>query len=375
MGEISFNVSELKQDVLPSTIKAKEYLNSAKSILSSINIPKDFSQGNIVKSATSEISNIQEGLNDANNSINETIIKIEKAQKKNNQIVNSIIGSLGSSLSSGSIGVNYYLKSNNIITIDSSSNNKTKRTINRALLKTISKRLINTKSTIIKELLLEKIKRNPKAKMSNASNINISKGIIDAKLRGDGYPDGTYISLTGIKYKAYRQDIGPWANKSYWGGTIENWGCGPTSLAILASGLISPKITPAEISCDMRATGSDTLLSEMNKLGMKGTLIEHESAEDIKNALKEGDVMLVSVGPKTKFTNGTHIMAVVDINSSENVFVINPNSNGSTSSPTGWYNPQELITGSSHNDYIITTNAKQVTVSSKKTNNNYSLSN
>ena len=63
-------------------------------------------------------------------------------------------------------------------------------------------------------------------------------------------------------------------------------------------------------------------------------------------------------------------MAVVDINSKGKVFVINPNSKGTTSSPTGWYDPNDLITGSSHNDYMIIT--KATVLSKLKNGYNYS---
>ena len=49
-------------------------------------------------------------------------------------------------------------------------------------------------------------------------------------------------------------------------------------------------------------------------------------------------------------------MTVVDKNSEGKVYVINPNSEGPTSSKSGWYDPSELTKAS---QYIITTPVKK----------------
>ena len=219
MGEINFNVTGLSQIVLTLIKNANKSLDSAKSIFASIKIPSDFSNASTVRNAVSNIRGIQDELNKANNQVNESINRLNTAQRKNNQVVNSLLSSINSSLMSQKLNI--------------------------------------------------MIKNNKYGKMDTMSI-------------GDGYPDGTYISLGGIKYKAYRQDIGSWASENYWGGTIKQWGCGPTSIAILASGLIDSRITPFKIAMEMANTGQTTLKAEMDKLGMKSTIIEQESADDIK---------------------------------------------------------------------------------------------
>ena len=104
-------------------------------------------------------------------------------------------------------------------------------------------------------------------------------------------------------------------------------------------------------------TNAAKLQKEMNSLGMTATIKNNPTNSDITNALDNGQVMLVSVEASTIFTNGSHLMAVVDKNSKGEVYVINPNSAGRTSSPSGWYKPAELTKES---QYIITTPAKKV---------------
>ena len=207
---------------------------------------------------------------------------------------------------------------------------------------------------------------NPPRVMENKDDNSSSSssgngGTANTGASGDGYPEGTYTASNGITYKKYRQDTGPWASNGYSAGTIASSGCGPTSVAILASGLVDSNITPAKTAADMGGAGNggtnaSKLQSEMNRLGMAATIKSNPTNSDIINALNNGQVMLVSVEADTIFTNGSHLMTVVDKNSKGQVYVINPNSAGRTSSPSGWYNPSDLTRAS---QYIITTPAKK----------------
>lgn len=201
-----------------------------------------------------------------------------------------------------------------------------------------------------------------------ASTTSNYTGQLDTTQTGDGY-DATYTSSAGITYKLYKQ--GKYNDVKYWDGYISNCGCGPTSIAILASGIKDPNITPVDVAADMNMTSGETLKAEMEKLGMSCDIIYKEKAQDITDALKAGKVMLVSVGSQTGFPlTDSHIMAVVDINSSGKVFVMQP---GGSSKQSGWYDPQELITADgSHNDYIITTYAGVGTATSTDTTNSAS---
>ena len=190
-----------------------------------------------------------------------------------------------------------------------------------------------------------------------------SGGSSNSSDNGNGYPEGTYTAGNGIKYKQYRQDVGDWASNGYSEGSIANSGCGPTSVAILASGLVSPNITPDRTASDMGGANNGgtnylKLQAEMSSLGMSNEVIFNPSNDDILNALRSNKVMLVGVDAPSIFTGYSHLMTVVDVNSSGQVYVINPNSAGGSSSPSGWYSPSTLTNNSGN--YIITTPAVKV---------------
>ncbi len=69
---------------------------------------------------------------------------------------------------------------------------------------------------------------------------------------GDGYHK-KYVSSAGITYTCYKQYEGSYSTQPYWDGTIASDGCGPTSVAILTSGLRDSTITPADTAADMKA--------------------------------------------------------------------------------------------------------------------------
>lgn len=181
-------------------------------------------------------------------------------------------------------------------------------------------------------------------------------GIVDTNNTGDGYPDGTYTStINSNQFKNYKQYLGSYAFKSYWNGTMKNSGCGPTSVAILASGVLDFNIAPYDIAQEMDekygTTGSDSLKGELENLGLSPKLIHNPLPSDITDALNNGEVMLVSVDKRTIFpSTKSHIMAIVDINSSGQVYVMNPGSN-----LEGWYDLTEITKGC---QYIITVPAK-----------------
>ena len=74
------------------------------------------------------------------------------------------------------------------------------------------------------------------------------------KVDGDGY-NNEYTSSAGITYKCYKQYEGSYSGNRYWKsnpvGTIKSSGCGPTSVAILTSGLRDASVTPAETAKSM----------------------------------------------------------------------------------------------------------------------------
>ncbi len=190
---------------------------------------------------------------------------------------------------------------------------------------------------------------------------------VETAVNGDGYSI-EYTSSAGITYKLFKQFRGTYANNPYWTGTIYDSGCGPTSVAILASGIKKSDYTPADIAAEMDEkyglTSYETLKSEMESLGMTAEVIQNPSAENIQDALKNGKVMLVSVDSNTIFTNNSHIMAVVDINEQGQVYICNPSSD----TINGWYDVSELMKGCG---YIITTDAGAAGIAQSDNSSSY----
>lgn len=205
----------------------------------------------------------------------------------------------------------------------------------------------------------EKDKDDKKQQTQKATEINVD---------GDGYSQ-LYTSSAGITYKHFKQFQGSYAGNSYWDGTISDSGCGPSSVAILASGLLGDGYTPGTVAAEMNATygltSYNTLKGEMDSLGMLGEVIQSPSAETIQDALRNGKVMLVSVNSNTIFTTISHLMAIVDINEQGQVYICNPGS----SSLQGWYDIGEIMKGC---QYVITTDAGAAGVASTtNTSSNY----
>ena len=196
---------------------------------------------------------------------------------------------------------------------------------------------------------------------------DVSKRGTETNVAGDGYSI-EYTSSAGITYKLYRQFEGSYANNNYWNGTMHNSGCGPTAIAILASGLTGYNYTPADIATQMGGesaiTSFDTLKAEMDSLGLSAEIIQGPSAQAIRDQLLNGKVMLVSVNNNTIFTSGSHIMTILDINESGQVYIGNPGS----SSLYGWYNIDEIMKGC---QYIITTDAKAAGIANTENDTGY----
>ena len=189
---------------------------------------------------------------------------------------------------------------------------------------------------------------------SNTSSANLGQ---TTAVNGDGY-HSEYTSSSGKTYKEYKQYEGSYAYDPYWNGIIKNSGCGPTSIAILASGLTNLNYTPADIAREMDSkyglTSYDTLKSEMDDLGMTAEVIQNPTAQQIQDNLRNGKVMVASVNANTIFANTNHIIALLDINDQGQIYVSNPGSSNRSSDYEGWYDVSELMKGCR---YIVTTDS------------------
>lgn len=123
-----------------------------------------------------------------------------------------------------------------------------------------------------------------------------------------------------------------WKDQSYGDGTIELTGCGPTALAMAMSALLGVDVTPVEV-----AAFSEDYSYYVNGAGTAWALFEEYPAyygissyqssrpETIRDALKSGAVLVMSMGPGD-FTSAGHIICAKEIDEHNQVNVHDPNS-------------------------------------------------
>ena len=159
---------------------------------------------------------------------------------------------------------------------------------------------------------------------------------------------GLYTASSGKTFIEYRQMAGaswgipPWASVPYWGGTIATDGCGPTAAAIALTGYgvnVTPEDTANAISNHFgsgTSTTPNTLTWVVNNFGVSAHTDgwKDVTADKLANNLRQGRPVLISVSdePDDLFTSSGHLMALLDINSNNEVYVSNPSTKA-----TGWF--------------------------------------
>ncbi len=150
----------------------------------------------------------------------------------------------------------------------------------------------------------------------------------------DGYNE-TFTTLNSTHqktYKEYKQNIASsWSEKDYWGGTMRENGCGITTLAIIASGY-GLNITPDDLREEYYPhLDADKMQSALKKMGFKSTDFyfhkSYLSKKYIMDWLKTNRPVIICVGneEENKWTESSHYMALLDINSKGLVYLSNPN--------------------------------------------------
>lgn len=137
------------------------------------------------------------------------------------------------------------------------------------------------------------------------------------------YPEGDDI----IPY--YNQTDKRWGTNSYGSSTILSGGCGPTSLAMVASGLTGNRITPDTVANwsyenGHRAEGLGSYWSLMTDgakhYGINVEAVSRNNPNAIIQALSEGKPVIVSMG-KGHFTKGGHFIVLRGITADGKVLV------------------------------------------------------
>ena len=165
----------------------------------------------------------------------------------------------------------------------------------------------------------------------------------------DGY-NTIFITENKKEYKEYKQGgSASWSNKEYWGGTMEENGCGISSTAIIASGYGSNK-TPEDLRKKYipHLSGEDMPNELRDNLGIKCSDFYYSSAyyskKSVIEQLKQDKPILICVWdkPDKRWTEKSHYMVLLATDAENKVYVSNPNGK-ENKSPSGWYEMDKVL--------------------------------
>lgn len=183
------------------------------------------------------------------------------------------------------------------------------------------------------------------------SNSNYS-GIGQEKISNkDGYFT-TFTTKTNKTYFEYKQNgNSSWHANSYWGGTMEENGCGITSLSIILSGY-NKNYTPEDLRKKYYPKLQyDTLSKELSKtFNIENSDFYydsiHLSEKNIKEHLLSERPILICVWAeelKNRWTEKSHYLVLLATDGQDKVYVSNPNGGKNDTKSSGWYDFDEII--------------------------------
>lgn len=174
----------------------------------------------------------------------------------------------------------------------------------------------------------------------------------------DGKYDGdiTYVSSSfgnvvywnqGDFYKEY-YSTDPLNRNQFGGATIKSHGCGPTSVAIIASSMLGREITPIETTSKVCLNGGCTSGGSYNKVladtlrkdyGLNVTTTTNDQL--VINALSTNNALVIAhMGPGT-FTTGGHYIVLTGVSADGKVSVADPGSRKRTQQK--WFSFNTII--------------------------------
>lgn len=196
---------------------------------------------------------------------------------------------------------------------------------------------------------------NSKINPEEYANNDLYKGIGQKQIEGkDGY-DTTFTTYKGKVYKEYKQ-VGnsSYKNKSYWGGTFEENGCGLAAISTILSGY-NIGYTPEDlrkkyINFTAEHLEGDQMSEEItNTFGISNTDFLYADMyfkkSYIINHLKEDKPILICVWnkPDNKWTTSSHYMCLLATDGENKVYVSNPNGLYGKIKMSGWYNTYDIL--------------------------------
>ena len=168
--------------------------------------------------------------------------------------------------------------------------------------------------------------------------------------------DGYFTTFTTIDenrktYKEFKQNgDSSWSQNSYWGGTMEENGCGITALSIIASGY-GKNVTPEDLRKEFYPVldGNDFGNVLKNYYGIENTDFLYDTSyfsnEYILEHLKTNRPVLICVWNKphdNRWTTASHYLVLLACDNNNKVYVSNPNGGKDDSKSSGWYNINEV---------------------------------
>lgn len=194
----------------------------------------------------------------------------------------------------------------------------------------------------------------------NNSNFKIIKEDFNSNYSGKGQEkvsgkDGYFTTFTNADNKTfieYKQNgKSSWSNNLYWGGTMEENGCGITSMAIILSGY-RKNITPETLRQKYEPKlNYENLSKELsNSFGIKNSDFYYDSVrlskKNITEHLETGNPVLICVWnkkSKNRWTSKSHYMVLLASDGNDMIYVSNPNGLDNDINSSGWYKADEII--------------------------------
>ena len=159
-------------------------------------------------------------------------------------------------------------------------------------------------------------------------------------------PNNSYTSsINGIMYNLYNQSDSKWKGVYFGNGQdIDQNGCMITSVAVISSS-VDPSITPLTVfNSKYRHSFPYTGINALTN-GVFSCSHEWVTKSNVIDNLKKGNVLVIMVKDKSKFTGSQHYMSLIDISSDgSKIYVGNSYGSGKGNyNRTGWFSTADII--------------------------------
>lgn len=174
------------------------------------------------------------------------------------------------------------------------------------------------------------------------------KNTFEAISNGKGYVK-IHTTAGGKTYTEYIQGAdAPWAQSGYWGGTMQENGCGITSIAIIASAYgkeITPENLREKYYPHLEGDKIPEVLEEMSISNSGFYFSQKDISEErvMKNLQQDKPILICVVNkPNDKWTKKSHYMVLLE-GKEDKVYVCNPAAGNKGHLKSGWYKIGEVL--------------------------------